>query len=25
VRAPGGEPSPEFLHRLQELSGGRQA
>ena len=25
VRAPGGEPSPEFVHRLQELHGGRHA
>jgi len=25
VRLPGGEPSPEFLHRLQELFSGRQA
>jgi hypothetical protein len=24
VRAPGGEPSPEFVRRLQELCGGRQ-
>jgi hypothetical protein len=24
VRAPGGEPSPEFVRRLKELSGGRQ-
>jgi len=25
VRLPGGEPSPEFLHRLQDLSGRRLA